>query len=133
MSATASRANDSDRTLVMTRVFDAPREAVFKAFVEPSQVARWMGQRTTKCEVTAFEARPGGAYRVILRQESGNVFIVRGVYREVVANEKLVYSWAWEDKVTGQPGHESQVTITLRGMGQKTEMSLKHEFFDSVG
>src|SRR6267142_5439400 len=60
--------------LFITRVFDAPRELVWKVFTDPKLVAQWFGPRKYKTTVAKLEARPGGLWRMIKRDESGNEF-----------------------------------------------------------
>jgi uncharacterized protein YndB with AHSA1/START domain len=89
-------------TVVMTRVFDAPRRLVFEAMTKPKYVARWYGRRgfaVTFCEI---DLRPGGAYRIAHRAPDGNEYGFRGVYREVEPPTRLAYTWIFEpipDKV----------------------------------
>ena len=80
-------------TLRISRIFDAPRERVFDAWVNREQFVRWMcppGVEITLCEV---DARRGGAWRIDGRNERG-VFASSGVYLEVVRPERLVFTWA---------------------------------------
>src|SRR5277367_63140 len=81
---TDATATSRERELVVTRVLDAPRRLVFKAWTEPEQVARWWGPQgfvTTLCEMDIW---PGGAYRVGMRSSQGTHHVRRGVYREIV-------------------------------------------------
>ena len=136
--AQAAAANKAGFTLTITRVFDAPREAVFQAWIDPAQIARWIGPRSIRAEVKQMDARPGGTYRIFMHgRETGQVNIVRGTYREVVPPERLVFTWGWEDtgadRAAGGPppltGPETVVTLTFRAMGKQTEMTLRHEGF----
>ncbi len=104
--------SDVDRTLVMTRRFAAPCDAVF---------------RTT---VTKMDPVPGGAYRLVMHRPDGGTHIGQGVYREVMPPRRLAFTWAWQD-ATGKPGHETLVTIILRTVGEATEMTLCQEIFES--
>ncbi len=71
--------------------------------------------------------RVGGRYRIVMRSPDGEQHDVSGVYREVVPNEKLVFTWAWRST----PERESLVTVVLRSAGGGTELTLTHEqFFD---
>jgi uncharacterized protein YndB with AHSA1/START domain len=121
---------DADRVLVMTRVFDAPPVAVFKAWIDPAQIARWLGLRATRGEVKSMDPRPGGAYRIVLHAAVGPANVVSGVYREVVPSQRLVFTWAWETP-TGARQHETLVTVTFVPKGKRTEMTLRHEIFES--
>lgn len=124
--------SDQDLTLVVTRSFEAPPDAVFKAWIDPAQIARWIGPRSIKAEVKEMDARPGGTYRIVMHSESGTNNIVSGTYREIAPPTRLVFTWAWEDDAaTHAKGHKTIVTITFRAVGQQTEMTLHQERFDT--
>jgi uncharacterized protein YndB with AHSA1/START domain len=129
-----SAPGDSDLAIAMTRVLDAPRERVFAAWTDPAQVSRWMGPGEVSAEVEAWDARPGGQYRIIMRGIPGDGhYAVCGVYREVDPPSRIVFTWAWEqDAATRRPGHETLVTVTFRALGRRTEITLRHERFDSA-
>ena len=124
---------DSNTALAITRTLDAPREDVFAAFIDPAQFQQWMGPGTMRAEVERLEPRVGGTYRVIMRDEQSNTHTVSGVYREVTPPARLVFTWAWEvDAATRRTGHESLVTITFRALGDRTELTLRHEKLESA-
>jgi uncharacterized protein YndB with AHSA1/START domain len=88
---TGAASTSTDRELVITRIFDAPRELVFKAWAEPDRAVRWWGPQgftTAHCEMGV---RPGGTYRVCMRSPEGTEHWQRGVCREVVEPERLVF------------------------------------------
>ncbi len=89
MGAGSSAATETaERELVVTRIIDAPRDLVFKAWTEPEQVARWWGPQgfvTTHCDM---DIRPGGAFRCCMRSPAGTDHWKRGVYREIVEPER---------------------------------------------
>src|SRR5712692_7136395 len=102
----------TERELVITRVFDAPRSLVFKAWTEPDRAVRWWGPQgftTISCEM---DVRPGGAWRICMRSPNGSDEWQQGVYREIVEPERLVFTYAFED-ASGKPGHETLVTVTF--------------------
>lgn len=120
-----------ERVLVITRVFDAPRRLVFKAWTEPEHAARWWGPQgftTLSCEM---DVRPGGIWRRCMRSPEGTLCIKRGVYREVVPPERLVFTYADED-ADGGLGHETLVTVTFAEQGEKTKLTLHQAVFDTV-
>lgn len=131
MSANASRAPTADeRELVVTRLIDAPRDLVFRAWTDPVHVARWWGPQgftTTFCDM---DIRPGGAFRFCMRSPEGTDHWKRGVYQEIVAPERIVFTFAWED-LTGQPGHELLTTITFAEHGTKTLLTLHQAVFET--
>jgi uncharacterized protein YndB with AHSA1/START domain len=121
----------SERELVLTRVFDAPRRLVFKAWTDPVHAARWWGPQgfsTVSCDM---EVRPGGAWRRVMRSRGGMLFSTRGVYREVVAPERLVFTYARED-ADGTLSRETLVTVNFADYGGKTELTLHQAVFETL-
>jgi uncharacterized protein YndB with AHSA1/START domain len=104
--------------LTITRVFDAPRELVFKAFTDPKLVAKWFGPREYTTTVDKMDARPGGLWRMVQRDNSGNEFAFHGVHHDVVAPERIIATFEFE----GVPGHVLLQTVTFEPLGEKTRM-----------
>ncbi len=121
----------SDLALVITRSFDAPRERVFDAWLDPAEIGKWIGPRSIRAEVLESSPKVGGRYRIHMRGTDGSDGpIVSGFYREIIRPERLVFTWAWETAHSrGMPGDETIVTLTFRERGGKTEMTLRHEGF----
>ncbi len=99
--ATNTEANESSkRELVLTRIIDAPREKVYKAWTDPELLKQWFAPAPFSTPVAELDVRPGGANLIVMRDPQGNEFPNRGVYLEVVENERLVftdaYTKAWE-------------------------------------
>jgi len=99
----------TDREVVLTRAFDAPRTLVFEALTTPKLLARWYGPVDWTLDVCDIDLRVGGAWRFVVKRPDGKAIGQRGVYREIVADERLVYSESWEDWDAG----ETLVTTTL--------------------
>ena len=86
----------TDREIVMTRVFDAPRRLVFEAWTNPEHLPHWMlGPEGWTMPVCEIDLRPGGAWRFVWRHADGNEMEMRGVYREIVPPERLVSTESW--------------------------------------
>lgn len=117
--------------LAITRVFDAPRELVFKAWTDSAHGNEWSAPRGFT--VAAFEAdlRPGGAWRLRMRTPEGKELRVGGVYREIVAPERIVSTHAWQNP-DGTSGHETLMTVALAARGDRTEMTFRQTGFESV-
>jgi len=114
-------------SLTLKRRLKAPPAKVYAAWTDPEKMTRWMGPGEIKTARAESDTRVGGRYRVVMRTADGEEHDVSGVYREVVANEKLVFTWAW--KTT--PERESLVTVLLKPDGAGTLLTLTHEqFFD---
>jgi uncharacterized protein YndB with AHSA1/START domain len=127
----AQARDTASRELVVTRVFDAPREVVFAAWSDATQAAQWWGPQgftTISCEM---DVRPGGAYRACMRSPEGTRHCRRGVYREVVRPERLVFTLAWED-ADGNPGHEMMITVTFADVAGRTRLTLHQTGFETV-
>jgi uncharacterized protein YndB with AHSA1/START domain len=132
MTATAKLAPSAARELIITRVLNAPRAVVFKAWTDPARARQWMGPRGFTATHVEGAVRPGGAWRACLRRdETGEDLWQGGVYREVVEPERLVFTFAWDDK-QGRRGHETLVTITFAEHQGKTTMTFRQAIFDSV-
>jgi uncharacterized protein YndB with AHSA1/START domain/catechol 2,3-dioxygenase-like lactoylglutathione lyase family enzyme len=109
--------------IAITRVYDAPRELVWKAWTEPDHLAQWWGARgwTTPASKITIDLRPGGSFRATsVSDEDGSEMTVLGVYRELVEPERLVLEEASED--SWHEGAVSVVTLTDVGEG-RTEMA----------
>ena len=104
-------APSSDRELVLTRLIDAPRAAVFRAWTDPDLLKRWFAPRPYTTPVAELDVRPGGASLVVMRSPDGREMPNRGVYLDVVENERLVftdaYTQAWE------PSQKPFMTVIL--------------------
>jgi uncharacterized protein YndB with AHSA1/START domain len=156
----------TDRELVITRTFDAPRELVFEAFTDPELLKKWWGPHG--CTVISCEAdpRPGGSWCISMRSprvlphfarrypissETGparsreregvseiaaheHEWIIerqRGVYREVVKPERLVFTYAFEDEA-GRSLHQTVITASFADEGGRTKLTLHQAIFESV-
>ncbi len=122
----------NDRELVITRVIDAPRDLVFKAWTEAERMVHWLGPRGFTASDIEHDVRPGGAWRARLRPDAGGKDLWQGgVYREVVKPERLVFTFAWDDE-NGRPGLETLVTITFAEQQGKTRMTFRQSGFKTV-
>jgi uncharacterized protein YndB with AHSA1/START domain len=99
------------RDLILTRIIDAPREKVFKAWTDPALLKQWFAPLPWTTPVVETDVRPGGSTLIVMRSPDGNEFTNRGVYLEVVKNERLMftdaYSKAWE------PSDKPFMTVAL--------------------
>jgi uncharacterized protein YndB with AHSA1/START domain len=120
-----------DRTLVITRLLDAPRDTVFAAWVDQDQAAQWWGPRGFKSVSCTMDVRVGGIWRRVMTSPDGAEYRARGVYREIAAPERLVFTYAWEDN-REQSKHETLVTLTFADLRGKTELTLRQAVFETV-
>ena len=116
-------------SLTLKRRLKAPPAKVFAAWIDPEKVKGWIGPGEGKALHAECDARTRGRYRWVMQDAAGNVHDVGGVYREVVPNEKLVFTWAWKST----PERESLVTVLLKPDGDGTLLTVTHEqFFDEA-
>jgi uncharacterized protein YndB with AHSA1/START domain len=112
-----------ERRLKIVRVFDAPRRIVFKAWIDPEQLARWWGPRGFTNPLCEVDARPGGTIRIIMRAPDGVSHEMRGVFREVSESERLVFT----NRAIGPNGEsllEGLTTVSFSEREGKTTMTL---------
>jgi uncharacterized protein YndB with AHSA1/START domain len=116
-------------SLTIRRHIKAPAAKIFAAWTQAEQLIRWFGPVGAKVDSVKADARQGGRYDIRFFTSDGEENNVGGIYREVVKDEKLVFTWAWRST----PERESLVTLTLKPDGAGTLMTLLHEkFFDEA-
>jgi uncharacterized protein YndB with AHSA1/START domain len=116
-------AHYGERTVTLTRVIDTPRELVWRAWTEPKHLAQWFGPRGFTSSVPELDVRVGGALRIVMHGPDGNDYPMKGVFREVVAPERLVFSNIAVDK-DGNHLLEGETTVILEEQGGKTKLTL---------
>jgi uncharacterized protein YndB with AHSA1/START domain len=109
----------SDREIVLTRVFNAPRELVFEAYTKPEHVRNWWGPRTSTKVLFEAEVRPGGAWRYEILSGDGEKVPFTGVYQEVAPPERLVYTEVY-DVAPFNSGDPALNTVTFNDEAGKT-------------
>jgi len=115
--ATLGITTPTERELVMTRAFDAPRHLVFDALTKPELLQRWCGPVGWSLIVCEIDLRVGGAWRFVSRRPDGKEIGQHGVYREIVRPERLVNTESWED---WNPGEVLVTTVLIEQGGQTT-------------
>lgn len=115
-------ARDAAPAVELKRTFKATRQAVFSAWTTPAALAEWMGPQGISTEVTALEARAGGAYRFVMRGEGE--YVVGGRFTEFDPPRRLAFTWVWENGEYA--GIETVVEITLTDVKDATELTLVH-------
>jgi uncharacterized protein YndB with AHSA1/START domain len=134
---TEKNQNAEKQELVITRIFDAPRELVWKAWTDPELVKRWWGPKGFTTPVSKIDLRVGGVYLYCMRSPEGQDFWGTGVYREIVEPERIVYTDSFSDAegnlvpasyygMSGDWPLELLVTVTFEEYEGKTKMTLQH-------
>jgi uncharacterized protein YndB with AHSA1/START domain len=113
------------RSIVTTRVFDAPRELVFAAWSDPEHLAQWWGPNGFTTTTRAFDMRPGGVWRFVMHGPDGRDYQNRITYDEIVKPERLVYSHGGAEDV--EPV-QFRVTVTFEDLGGKTRLTMRAVF-----
>ena len=119
----------SDVEFRMTRAFDAPAALVFRAWTEAKHSPQWYGcgmAGLTKCDV---DLTVNGGYRYTMHPSGAPVGTIFGVYREIAAPDRLVFTFAWEE--AGERGLETLVTVTFAEQDGKTQMTFRQAPFQS--
>jgi uncharacterized protein YndB with AHSA1/START domain len=142
-SSSTAAPRSTPREVVVARTFDAPRDLVFRAWTEPRRLMRWFAPRGATTAQCSVDLRPGGHFRYCMRMEDGKEFWGLGVYREVVAPERLVYVDSFADP-EGNPvpptdygmsdahPREALVTVTFAEDGGRTTVTVRHEVEEGV-
>jgi uncharacterized protein YndB with AHSA1/START domain len=119
----------SKPSLTLKRRLNALPSKVYGAWTDPAKISRWFGPEDAEILRAETDVRVGGRFRIVFRAPDGEEHDVAGVYREVVPNERLVFTWAWRTT----PERESLVTVALKRDGDGTLLTLMHEqFFDEA-
>jgi len=135
--ATVSPTVRTKQELQITRVFDAPRELVWKAWTDPDQMKQWRGPREFEARNLTADVRPGGKWRTCLHSDGFDTgdgqkrsldLWQGGEYVELVEPERLVFTFHWEEG-TDLPEHDTVITITLEEKNGQTTMNFHQTFF----
>ena len=127
-----------DATLILKRMLNAPPELAFKAWTSAEHIQQWMRPEPgMMCPSAIMDVRIGGKFRIQMRNPDGEFFTAVGVFKEVKAPERLVYTWDWEKNGSGAEfgeveGKPSLVTVEFLKRGKGTELVLTHSRFATV-
>lgn len=119
-----NESNYGGREVVSTRILDAPREHVFKAWTEPERLAKWWGPDGFDNPVCELDVRPGGAIRVVMRGPDGSEFPMGGEFREIVPPERLVFLAVPKDR-QGRRLIECLTTVTFEKADTRTRLTVR--------
>lgn len=112
---------EPDSEVVNSRVFDAPREVVFKAFTDPAQLAKWWGPAGFSNTFSEFDFRPGGSWRFVMHGPDGKDYKIEKVFEEVVKPERIVMRHV-------EPMHSFRMTMVYEDLGPKTRLTWRMVF-----
>ena len=113
-------------SLEIRRLIKAPRDRVYAAWTDPAQLKQWFGPEGVQTHELIADARVGGEFRWDLTNSDGEKMTMRGEYRDLQPNRKVVFTWKWDDDENWE-NHTSVVTVELEEAGGGTELRLRHE------
>lgn len=130
-------AAEQARDVVITRVLDAPRALVFKAWTEPEHIVRWWGPKGFSAPYARLDLRPGGSYLFCMRAPDGRDYWSTGIYREVVEPERIVCTGSYADEqgnpvppsyygFDGDWPGEITIAVTFADEGRGTRITVRH-------
>ncbi|HYD88851.1 MAG TPA: SRPBCC domain-containing protein [Vitreimonas sp.] len=108
----------ADDELLITRTFDAPAALMFAMWSDPAHFKNWMGPVGFECAEVSIDFRVGGAYRAVIRSPQYGDSWFGGVYREIVPNTRLVFTFKWDEGPSGEV--ETLVTLTFEERDGRT-------------
>ncbi|MBN3885430.1 MAG: SRPBCC domain-containing protein [Nostoc sp.] len=119
----------SEREIVITRIFNAPRELVFQVWTDPKHVAQWWGPKGFTTRVTELDLRPGGKWRYVMIGPDGTEYPVKGVFREIVPLERIVtsdeFDEGFEKIVNADLPRGIVMTAIFEDLAGKTKLTLQ--------
>jgi uncharacterized protein YndB with AHSA1/START domain len=125
-------ADSPECVLIIERIFDAPRELVFKCWTEPEHLSRWLGPKGFSSTILTWELRQGGKYRMHKCGPDGQDHWQQGVFLEILPPERIVRTYRWTD-ADGRPTRpETLLTVTFSDFGGRTRLTLHQAVFESV-
>jgi uncharacterized protein YndB with AHSA1/START domain len=120
-------AEPGTQEIVITREFDAPRELVFKAFIDPELLIQWLGPRGLSMRLETFEPRNGGSWRYVHIDQEGNEYGFHGVIHEVTAPERIIQTFEFEG--VPEKGHVTLETARFEALsGDRTKVTMQSVF-----
>jgi uncharacterized protein YndB with AHSA1/START domain len=112
----------TEAVLEITRLFDAPPEEVFEAWLSLEEFQAWLGPEGVRCDVALWEPRVGAAYRLTMHLADGGTIEVAGMFKTIEASKSLAFTWGMAGEA-----RETLVSLRFRDIGGKTELALRQE------
>lgn len=120
-------AESGQQQIVITRIFDAPRELVFSTYLDPELIPHWWGPRELSTTVDKMDPRTGGSWRILNHDKDGTEYGFHGVYHDITPSERIVHTFEFE----GMPGHVLLETLTFEDVDGKTKLT-DHSVFQTL-
>jgi uncharacterized protein YndB with AHSA1/START domain len=116
--------NTQDFTLQLSNTYPVPKERVFSAWTKPEELEKWWGPEGFKTTIEEMNVEVNGKYKYNMHSPDGQIHVLTGQYLEIVKNEKLVFTWKWENGNDEFPA--TTVTIEFIEQGESTELIVTH-------
>jgi uncharacterized protein YndB with AHSA1/START domain len=124
--ATKQAESTADREIILSRVFDAPRELVWEVWTNPEHIAKWWGPNGFSTTIHEMDVRPGGVWHHTMHGPDGTDYPNKSIFQEVVKPERIVFSHGGGEK--GGPGANFQASWTFDAQGDKTRVTIRMVF-----
>ena len=121
----------SDTELRVERLIAAPPERVFAHWTDPALLATWFGPEGFDIPERSIDLRVGGTWHAVMAHPEGRRMGVGGAYRVIDPPRRLVFTWAWDDE-KGQPGFETEVTVTFAPSAGGTQLVIVQKVFENA-
>jgi uncharacterized protein YndB with AHSA1/START domain len=122
-----SGSSESETTLHVSRLIDAPAERLFSYWTDPEHLVRWWGPAGLVCDSAAIELRVGGSYRIANRFPDGAILWISGEFEVIAPPHRLVYTWRLVNEDASTRAGVERVTVTFTPRGSMTEVLVVHE------
>jgi len=126
--------NPKNKTVFVQRHFNATCQKIYRAWTDPMELQKWFGPEGVVTSVAIVDLRVGGQYRISMKSPNGETVDHYGEYREIIPNEKLIFTWLLDGQLCeGTKGEyaETLVTVEFKSVGAGTEVSLTHQYIPS--
>jgi len=120
-----------EKEVTITRIYDAPKEMVFRAWTDAKQVAKWWGPEVFTNPVCEIDARPGGAILIHMQAPDGAIFIMTGMFKAVVEFDLITFSNQPQD-AEGNALLEGFTSVTFEDEGGKTKLTVQSKMIGLV-
>jgi len=123
-----------NKTVFVQRRFETPCEKIYRAWTDPAALKKWFGPEGVTTVAAVVDLQVGGQYKISMQPPSGEIVHHYGEFKEIIPNEKLVFTWLLDGQpCEGTAGEyaETLVTVEFKPVGVATEVSLTHQYIPS--
>ncbi len=121
------RNGGKSHSVKLVRTFDASPGEVYRAWTDPKIIRKWFAPQEMSTPVAEVHLKVGGKYRIGMKSSDGELYVATGVYRKILPNEKLVFTWRWESESSDVS--DTLVTVEFKKSNEHTKLVFTHEKF----